>query len=70
MDGATTQGLLNGLKDGIETALNPDSGVVNDCTLNGLVSHCRIAGGSIEHWEGVNDPFLAVMMIPLEIVTI
>lgn len=59
---------LNGLLDAVENALAPDAGPVNDCTLGGLVSKCRIAG-EIEIFEGVADNGQAVAVIPVEIIT-
>ena len=57
---------LNPLLDAIEAALKPDNPTVNDCTLGGLVSHCRIAG-KVEIFEGVADGNQAVAIVPIDI---
>lgn len=59
--------ILNPLLDAIELALKPDDVTATECTLGGKVSHCRIDGGAIEIYEGVNDGTLTVAIIPISI---
>jgi hypothetical protein len=61
------QTILNALKDKVEAALSSDVLSNTECTLGGLVSHCRISG-NVEHYEGSTDRFLCACIIPIEIV--
>jgi len=63
------QAILNDLKDKIENALNIDDIDRRDCTLGGLVQHCRLGGAPIEHWENLNEAEIAAMAVPVEILT-
>lgn len=58
---------LNPLLDGIEYALRPDNVPQTECTLGGLVSHCRIDGGAVEIFEGMNEGKLTVAILPVQI---
>lgn len=64
--------IINPIIDAIEKAFSPDNQMQQDCTLGGLVSHCRIEGRDIEIYEGVttgSTGYQSVVIIPIDIMT-
>lgn len=62
--------LLNPIIDAIEGVFKPDNPTVQDCTLGGKVSHCRIQSRDIEIFEGVttgSTGYQAIAIIPIDI---
>ncbi len=55
--------ILNPYLDAIEAAYAPDNASANECTLGGIVSHCRISNIQID--DGALDK-QAVLIISLE----
>lgn len=57
---------LNPILDAIDATLKPDNPIQQECTLDGLVSKCRVSG-DIEIFEGVNEGRQIVAIVPIEI---
>lgn len=65
---AAASSALNPLLDAVEAALRPDNLSVGECTLGGLVSHCRIEG-PVEIFEGVGDGNQTVAVLSINLMT-